>query len=186
MITKKKSGFTLVELLVVISIISLLSSVVLSALSSARQKSRVARRLSDLHQIQIALENYYTNNGSYPATNWHTQCNYFGAGTAVANNLVIPGLVPTYMPSFPIDPSMDVTNSQNCYFYISYWNGTSFDGTGYKLVDFNLTDMTDTDVSKYASFKDPARNGRDLTICPGSPVDGTRAMAIWTPNDTCQ
>lgn len=68
-ITKSKSGFTLIELLVVVSIITLLSSIVFSALSKARSKARDARRVSDMHQIQTALELYLDgHNGSYPAS----------------------------------------------------------------------------------------------------------------------
>jgi prepilin-type N-terminal cleavage/methylation domain-containing protein len=52
-------GFTLIELLVVIAIIGILSSVVLASLNSARQKSRDARRISDIKQIQLALELYF-------------------------------------------------------------------------------------------------------------------------------
>ncbi len=61
-----KKGFTLIELLVVISIIGLLSSVVLTSVNSARAKARDARRITDLKQIQTALEFYYDTNGSYP------------------------------------------------------------------------------------------------------------------------
>lgn len=61
-----KGGFTLVELLVVISIIGLLSSVVLASLSSARAKARDTRRISDMRQIGLALQLYYDANGSYP------------------------------------------------------------------------------------------------------------------------
>lgn len=59
-------GFTLVELLVTVAIISLLSSIVLTSLNSARAKSRDARRLADIRQIQIALEFYYDQFGQYP------------------------------------------------------------------------------------------------------------------------
>ncbi len=60
-------GFTLIELLVVIAIIGILSSVVLASLNSARSKGRDARRVSDLKQLQLALELYYdANSQEYP------------------------------------------------------------------------------------------------------------------------
>ncbi|MAG12320.1 hypothetical protein CL630_00725 [bacterium] len=63
------AGFTLIELLVVIAIIGILSAVVLASLNSARQKSRDAKRVADLKQLQLALELYYDDNSSvYPAT----------------------------------------------------------------------------------------------------------------------
>src|SRR3990167_4664228 len=67
MILKNKKGFTLIELLVVIAIIGVLSTVVLSQLNEARAKARDARRISDLKNIQIALELYRHNNGFYPS-----------------------------------------------------------------------------------------------------------------------
>jgi type II secretion system protein G len=63
-----KRGFTLIELLVVIAIIGILSSVVLASLNSARQKGRDARRISDIKQLQLALELFYDANQSYPTT----------------------------------------------------------------------------------------------------------------------
>lgn len=59
-------GFTLVELLVVISIISLLSSVIFASLNSARAKARDAKRLADLNQIYLALQQYFDANGYLP------------------------------------------------------------------------------------------------------------------------
>ena len=61
-------GFTLIELLVVISIIGLLASVILVSLNGARVKGRDVKRLSDLKQIQTALELYYSDNNHYPIT----------------------------------------------------------------------------------------------------------------------
>ena len=67
---KRTRGFTLIELLVVIAIIGMLSSVVLASLNTARAKARDARRVSDLKQMQLALELYYDSNGSYPNPGW--------------------------------------------------------------------------------------------------------------------
>lgn len=66
---QKERGFTLIELLVVIAIIGLLSSVVLASLNGARKKGRDARRLSDVKQLQTALELYYDNQSApgYPS-----------------------------------------------------------------------------------------------------------------------
>lgn len=61
-----RKGFTLIELLVVIAIIGLLSTLAVVALGSARQKANDAKRLSDIKQIQTALELYYTDNNLYP------------------------------------------------------------------------------------------------------------------------
>jgi type II secretion system protein G len=66
---KKNKGFTLIELLVVIAIIGLLSTLAVVALGNARQKARDAKRLSDLKQLQTALELYYTDKTDYPAGN---------------------------------------------------------------------------------------------------------------------
>lgn len=60
-----KKGFTLIELLVVIAIIGILASVVLVSLSSARQKGKDARVISDVQQIRTALESSY-NGYAYP------------------------------------------------------------------------------------------------------------------------
>ncbi|NTV44547.1 MAG: prepilin-type N-terminal cleavage/methylation domain-containing protein [Candidatus Yonathbacteria bacterium] len=84
---KSSRGFTLIELLVVIAIIGILSSVVLASLNSARQKSRDARRISDIKQLQLALELYYDANSSYPTT-----------------TLGLAALAPTYISSVPTDP----------------------------------------------------------------------------------
>lgn len=62
-----RQGFTLIELLVVIAIIGLLSTLAVVALGSARQKANDSKRLSDIKQIQTALELYYTDNNAYPA-----------------------------------------------------------------------------------------------------------------------
>ena len=63
-----QAGFTLIELMVVISIISLLSSIILVTVYRARVNGRDARRLSDLQNVQTALELYYNTYNHYPIT----------------------------------------------------------------------------------------------------------------------
>ena len=82
---KRNKGFTLIELLVVIAIIGILSSVVLASLNNAREKARDARRISDVKNIQLALELHAdSNNGNYAAS--------------------IAVLVPDYISVAPTDP----------------------------------------------------------------------------------
>lgn len=60
----KKNAFTLVELLVVISIIAMLTSIVLVSLRGVRAKGRDARRMSDIRQIANAMELAYDDSSS--------------------------------------------------------------------------------------------------------------------------
>lgn len=63
---KNYAGFTLVEMLVVITIIGILSTIGLVAFTSAQQRGRDAQRKSDLKEISSALELFYSDYGKYP------------------------------------------------------------------------------------------------------------------------
>ncbi len=63
---KSRSGFTLIEMLVVVAIIGLLSSIILVGLGDVRKDARDTRRIADIRQLQNALEIYYSSNQSYP------------------------------------------------------------------------------------------------------------------------
>ncbi len=101
MFKRSAKGFTLIELLVVIAIIGILSSVVLASLNDARRKSRDAKRIADIKQIQLAQELYFDDNGTYSAT--------------------LAALAPTYIPSVPLGPLASET-----YFYDQLTSGTDY------------------------------------------------------------
>jgi len=54
-----KNGFSLIEILIVIAIVGILSSVVLFALTPSRNKAKDARIISDLHEIMSSAPSVY-------------------------------------------------------------------------------------------------------------------------------
>lgn len=62
-----RRGFTLIELLVVVSIIGTLATAGMVSYSSVRATARDAKRMSDVRQLQAALEIYYENHDAYPS-----------------------------------------------------------------------------------------------------------------------
>ena len=60
---KERSGFTLVETLVVIAIIAVLASLLLPALARGKESAKVARVRAELYGIGLALDMYATDNG---------------------------------------------------------------------------------------------------------------------------
>ncbi len=61
-----KKGFTLVELLVVISIIGILSGIFLNRIGDFRDRAEDARRIADIRHVQTVLELYYNKCRDYP------------------------------------------------------------------------------------------------------------------------
>lgn len=62
------SGFTLIEIMVVVAIIGVLSAIAIIGGLSARKVARDNQRVSDISLIQLKLEAYRDQNGVYPAT----------------------------------------------------------------------------------------------------------------------
>jgi len=102
----KKSGFTLVEILVVVTIISLLASIAALSYSRFIKQSRDTRRKTDIEQVRAAVELYRNFNSVYPAS-----LLFDGTGT-VADGTA------TYMSKVPSDPLASGPLSTT-YYYLS-------------------------------------------------------------------
>lgn len=110
---KNRLGFTLIELLVSIAIVAVLSGIGMVTFTSSQKRGRDARRVHDLGQYQIALENYASvNGGLYPVADGDSAA---GSGIFASGG----GLAP-FLGGFPTDPQ------NGTYYYRSGASGTSY------------------------------------------------------------
>lgn len=114
---RKQKGFTLIELLVVIAIIGLLSTLAVVALNNARQKSRDAKRISDIKQVQTALELYYNDANGYPLT-----ADVVSGGSIAFGGTTYMSIVPTA----PLPADTSTCTAANTYTYTMGTSGTSY------------------------------------------------------------
>lgn len=64
---RKESGFTIVELLIVIVVIGILAALVVTTFAGIQRKARNTERETDIKAIHGQLEAYFAQNNSYPA-----------------------------------------------------------------------------------------------------------------------
>jgi len=82
---RSKHGFTLLEMLVVISIIAILSGLVVTGMTTAKAKAKVQVTKALISKIAAALESYYAAYGDYPPTDLSDL--YLGASNGVNNGI---------------------------------------------------------------------------------------------------
>lgn len=128
--SEKETGFTLIEILMVMGIIALLAAIVIVAINPARQfaQARNSQRISNLNAILNAVGQNIADNkgifecgaGEIPAVT--TPIKSGGGGAGVEYDMA-ECIAPTYLPSLPFDPG-----DPNAYF-------TSFTdyNTGYTI-----------------------------------------------------
>ena len=102
--SQHQKGFTLMELIIVIGIISMLMLMGIGSYSNIQRSARDTRRMSDLKELRTALYSYYADEGSYPdGTSTGSFCTP-DCGTSVTDPTNWILLSTEYVNPLPIDP----------------------------------------------------------------------------------
>jgi len=119
-----KRGFTIIELLIVIAVISILIGIALPRFKGMQEEGNIARAKGELRTLQTAVESYYIhNNNAYPATG--------SAALQTALAAATPNII-NYVPTDPFGGTADyvyVMGGTNSKFYIIYSVGPGGNGS---------------------------------------------------------
>lgn len=137
---KAKLGFTLVEIIVVVSVISILASMLVVGMVDIGKRSRDSDRQADLRLMQNAIELYKNKYGRYPdgcngANRWSAQTVSAASANRCTNSSqeYIEDLAPEFMPALPKELKPNGDNSG----YMYYVNA---DGSTFKLVAYRTVE----------------------------------------------
>jgi general secretion pathway protein G len=118
----RQSGFTLIEIMVVVVILAVLGALVVPKILENVDKARVTRAQSDIRAIETALDLYRLDNFKYPTTEQGLQALVKQPSDPTITNYRSGG----YLPSLPKDPW------NNTYIYVS----PGADGHDYDIITY--------------------------------------------------
>lgn len=113
---KNQSGFTLTEILVAITIVTITFVAVISAVSAIKQRSRDAQRRADLLNLKSALQQYYSDQNFFPSSTLNTPLNLVTT-TSLTEAVGNPNSIASpkkYLQPMMIDP-VSGTSTPYCY-----------------------------------------------------------------------
>lgn len=96
-----KSGFTIIEVMVVMTVIAVLATMVLYGLGKSQESARDASRMQIMNGVQLGLERYYGDKQAYPANQVF--------GSMMMSPSPNPGLVTAGYLAEPVDPKKSCT-----------------------------------------------------------------------------
>jgi prepilin-type N-terminal cleavage/methylation domain-containing protein len=121
LMSKKTTGFTIVELLIVIVVIGILAAITIVAYNGMQAKARFSVYKTDIASLNKAILIYAASNGAYPSNGASGSC-WTNQGTGTGD--FIPGLVPAYLSQTP--PTANWSSGANYYAYCWSTNGADY------------------------------------------------------------
>lgn len=131
MTPRPRQGFTLIELIVVISILAILAGTLVPRFTNHMAEARDARRLSDIRGVQSAIEQFAADKQRYPDCKPNAS---YGGWDVSNDGDFIPELTHYgYLPVVPRDPVNNATFFYSYYLYDKGTAGCPSDGKFYVL-----------------------------------------------------
>ncbi len=152
-------GFTIVELIIVVTVIAILASITIVAYNGAQARAEYARAQTDMKHISDALTVYQSQNGSYPVGDGST---FQPVATALAS------LVPSYLDN------ANALTPKTGYAYL-YRADTA--GTDYELIR-----IYGTASSSCATLPSVETSGNPLMRTTGTCAN--KAWGYWSTGTT--
>lgn len=114
-----RSGFTLVELIVVMAIIAILATLMMFNFIEVNKRARDGQRKSDLSSLRSALEIYRSDDtlGQYPANTASPYTINVACGSPFTQTIGSSTI--TYMSKMPCDPNNTAWNNGKYFYYIT-------------------------------------------------------------------
>jgi len=168
---QKQSGFTIVELLIVIVVIAILAAITIVAYNGIQQRANNSRRVADIQAAAKAVNLYYAQNGAYPisgtgaVTDVRTDTNCM-VGTQTED--WIPGVAPTFIAKLPqSDGKRPNGNNTGCY---KYWSdGNTFIVSAWIAHEGDPQSST---MYRRAGFREAGNGAADQYYCNHASMGG--------------
>lgn len=140
-------GFSIVELLITVVIVSILASLTVNAYSGVQQRSRDTRRVSDMNAIVKALEMYKIQTGSYPAPSTTNTLNGWEISSINPQQFLLPLKTAGIASKVPVDPINDNTLYLKGFLYRYYRYASGSNGCDPARGEYYILVVGDAETS---------------------------------------